>query len=117
MSFVVSGDPLNLSHVITILLNNAFDACVSNENSTIQISVSESIDTLSISVIDNGPGIRGTTHNLFQPHKSAKPNGLGIGLYITKQIVENQFKGKIRAKQLPTGAEFIVSLPRAVLKS
>ena len=117
MSFVVSGDPLNLSHVITILLNNAFDACVSNENSTIQISVSESINTLSISVIDNGPGIRGTTHNLFQPHKSAKPNGLGIGLYITKQIVENQFKGKIRAKQLPTGAEFIVSLPQAVLKS
>jgi len=114
-SFIVSGDPLNLSHVITILLNNAFDACISEENSTIQIRVRESTDTLDISVTDNGPGLTENTHSLFQPHKSTKPNGLGIGLYITKHIIESQFKGKIRAKQRMAGAEFIVSLPRPIL--
>jgi signal transduction histidine kinase len=117
MSFVISGDPLNLSHVITILLNNAYDACILSKNSSIQITATESINTLHISIVDNGPGLIGNSYNLFQPHKSTKPNGLGIGLYITKQIIENQFKGKIRAKKQPEGAEFILSLPRAILKA
>jgi len=116
-SFIIMGNPLNLSHVITILLNNAFDACVSNENSTVHISVSESVDELKVSIIDNGVGFTENTHDLFHPHKSTKPNGLGIGLYITKQIIENQFKGRIRAKPLQLGAEFTISLPRAKLNN
>jgi len=112
--FTVSGDPLNLSHVVTILLNNAFDACVANEESIIKFDVNESNNNLYISITDNGLGID-NIHNLFQPHKSTKPNGLGIGLYITKQIIENQFKGKVRAKRLPIGTEFILSLPKHII--
>jgi signal transduction histidine kinase len=114
-SFIVLGDPLNLSHVITILLNNASDACISKNNSIIKFVVRESANNLYVSVTDNGRGLSQNTHNLFQPHKSTKPNGLGIGLYITKQIIENQFKGKISVKKLPVGTEFILSLPKHIL--
>lgn len=112
-SFQLLGDPSNLSHVITILLNNAFDACVSNNTAVIDFTVKQTTEELEISIIDNGHGFNLDNDNLFVPHKSAKPNGLGIGLYITKQIIESQFKGKIHAKQPPTGAEFVVSLPVA----
>lgn len=114
-SFRVMGDPLNVSHVLTILINNALDALISVPDPKITIKVEQERTSLKISVIDNGIGISGSRKaSLFSPHQSSKPTGLGIGLYITRHIIENQLHGKIAFKSPVIGAEFIVELPRHV---
>lgn len=112
-SFRLKGDPLNLSHVITILLNNAFDACISQKYAEVKITITQSTTELTIKIEDNGAGILPSDiNNLFQPHKSTKPNGLGIGLYIAKNIITTQFHGKIFATPLTEGMRFTVVVPR-----
>ena len=112
-SFKIVGDTLNLSHIITMLLNNALDACALKNDAHVSIRISQTKDTLSIHISDNGPGIpEHEAKHLFSPHESAKPNGLGIGLYITKHILETQFHGKISIHKVTAGALFLIELPR-----
>jgi signal transduction histidine kinase len=112
-SFRIIGDTLNLSHVLTILINNALDACTSIPNAKVTIRLQQDDKTLKIDVIDNGVGISKTqSTSLFSPHQSSKPSGLGIGLYITRHIVENQLHGKISFKSPTVGAHFSIELPR-----
>jgi signal transduction histidine kinase len=112
-SFRILGDTLNLSHVITILLNNALDACVSQNDGKVLIRILQKQDILTVAVLDNGPGIpKDKWPRLFNPHESTKPNGLGIGLYITKHIIESQFHGKIYINPSKIGSLLIVELPR-----
>jgi signal transduction histidine kinase len=112
-SFYLIGDPLNLSHVITILINNALDACSTSREGKVEAVVTVAFNQLDIHIKDNGQGLPVKHDSLFVPHKSIKPNGLGIGLYITKQIVENQFHGSIAVKSLASGTEFCVTLPKS----
>lgn len=112
-SFQLKGDPSNLSHVITILLNNAYDACVHQQNSSVKIAVIQTAQELTIEIDDNGEGILPSNiHKLFQPQQSSKPNGLGIGLYIAKNIITTQFNGKIFATPLAQGVKFTAIIPR-----
>ncbi|MFZ1300987.1 MAG: HAMP domain-containing sensor histidine kinase [Candidatus Microsaccharimonas sp.] len=113
-TFKILGDPLNLSHIVTILLNNALDACLTQPHSRVEIIVKQVKNRLIISVIDNGPGIpENQQRRLFSPHESSKPSGLGIGLYITKHIIESQFRGKISLSPTQSaGATFVVELPK-----
>lgn len=114
-SFRIIGDTLNLSHVLTILLNNALDACMSIPNARVVVRLQQDQKTLKIDVIDNGVGISETQSlSLFSPQQSTKPSGLGIGLYITRHIVENQLHGKISFKSPAIGANFSIQLPRYV---
>lgn len=113
--FKVMGDILVFSHVLTILLNNALDACVSKKNGHVSVMVEQKENLIRISVQDNGDGISENDQKiLFQPQSSTKPNGLGIGLYITKHIVESQFHGKIFTAPSDQGALFVVELPRYI---
>lgn len=112
-SFKIMGDALNLSHVVTILLNNASDACVSSQNPKIIVRIIQKIDTLNISVIDNGYGISAEHQAaIFDTHRSNKPSGLGIGLYVTKHIVEHQLHGKISLIPTINGAHFLIELSK-----
>ena len=108
----IFGDESNLSHVITILINNALDASTHNNRGKIKVDIVEIKTSFEVLVVDNGRGLSDIGDHLFEPHKSNKPNGLGIGLYITKQIIENQFNGKIEAKSLENGSEFKLILPK-----
>jgi len=114
-SFQILGDTRNLSHVITILLNNAIDACVLVKDPKITVQLLQKRTMLKISVIDNGNGIPEDRHvSLFNPHQSSKPSGLGIGLYITRNIIENQLHGKISILPSDTGAHFSIEIPRYI---
>lgn len=111
-SFQIKGDPLNLSHVLTILLKNAFDATIASDKPLIKVSVSQTSSKIIISISDNGLGINNDDmKKLFYPHKSLKPNGLGIGLYITKHLVETHFNGKISVISSILETTFTVTLP------
>lgn len=107
----IKGDPLSLAHVLTILLNNAKDACLTAPKAKITITTSKTPTHLKISVSDTGPGIpNATRQRLFQPQKSTKASGMGIGLYITKHIIHTQFQGKITLDPVHN-TQFTITLP------
>lgn len=67
-----------------------------------------------IGIRDNGGGIPGELlpEKLFQPHVTTKGDqGTGIGLQISRWIIENHMKGKISAQNVEGGAEFMIELP------
>ncbi len=109
----VFGDPSRLAQAIIILVTNAHQATLQNTKSKIIIEVSQSKQSVHVTVKDFGPGIPPDLRpRLFEPHKSSKSDGLGIGLYITKQIVETHFKGKIRLSQ-NKHTQFNIDLPNS----
>lgn len=116
------GDPLSWSHVITILITNAVEACQDLTHPKVLLRARIERDMLVVSVFDNGVGITPSQQKeLFQPVYSTKPNGMGIGLYVTKNIVESQFKGIIHynytgpknknSSPFKSGSEFIITIP------
>lgn len=64
-----------------------------------------------IRISDWGRGIaKSKRKQLFKPHHSSKKTGLGLGLYIAKQIAEMQFGGTIALSPRTDQTEFIVKL-------
>jgi signal transduction histidine kinase len=112
--FYVIGDPLRLSQIITILVNNSIDASLQVDTTKeILITIKLSDTNLLISVTDYGIGIpKDIRKNLFEPLHSTKQNGLGIGLFIAKQIIETHFKGDLSLDPNPKHTKFIIKLPK-----
>lgn len=110
----ISGDPFALSQVMIVLITNAIEACKDFPHPKVTVQLIEQNDSVEISVLDNGVGVpESVKGRLFTPSTSSKPNGLGVGLYIAKRIVETHFKGTIALGNTKhTGAEFIIRLPR-----
>lgn len=107
----VYGDSLGFSHVISILINNAIDACQTSINPLIQLTVRVEKTKLLITIDDNGPGIpKAKLKNLFHPIKSTKLNGMGVGLYIARHIIHGA-KGTIVLQPSHAGASFLITLP------
>jgi two-component system sensor kinase FixL len=68
-----------------------------------------------VRMTDSGPGIPAhllENGELFRPFRTTKDNGLGLGLYHCRSIVEG-WGGAIRASNGPRGALFEIVLPRA----
>jgi two-component system sensor kinase FixL len=101
----LSGDRIQLKQVILNLVVNAFEA-VSEENSVpgaLAIRTSSSKEWVEISVSDNGPGMPDDgTKDFFTPFMTTKPEGLGMGLSISRSIVEAH-GGKLVAETNPEG--------------
>jgi signal transduction histidine kinase len=70
-------------------------------------------DWVAFSITDSGPGIsQEAMAKLFTPFSSTKPKGAGLGLFVSRQIVE-EHHGRILAENTPEGgAKFTVMLPR-----
>lgn len=117
------------SQVILNLVNNAKDALLANcsETRVAQIAISESENEIKILIQDNAGGIKPKEiDRIFEPYFTTKHKsvGTGIGLYMVKQIIENQMKGKILAnnsywvsritKQEYFGAIFEIILPKSL---
>lgn len=108
------GDPDRLLHSITILLNNALDATNSEryQNSEVIISTEKRKNTILISIIDKGVGITKTRRDtLFIPRRSTKKNGMGIGLYISREIIKTHFKGNLYLDKRTDCTKFTIALP------
>jgi signal transduction histidine kinase len=69
-----------------------------------------------LAITDNGPGIHAEQEaKLFNLFATSKPNGTGVGLWLSRYIVERH-QGSLVYKNLPSGGvSFIVTIP-AVLK-
>jgi signal transduction histidine kinase len=65
-----------------------------------------------LTVRDNGGGIsEEIMEKLFEPYFTTKQGGTGIGLHMSRQIVERSFGGRIEVRNVPGGAEFSVLTP------
>ncbi|MHB9008289.1 MAG: sensor histidine kinase [Limisphaerales bacterium] len=105
------ADPDQIVQALLNLVINAIQAV--DRNGRVELRASLADDTFVLEVCDSGPGIPperlGT---IFEPYNSTKPEGSGIGLWITQQIVMAH-GGAIRAANAPGGgAVFTVTLPR-----
>lgn len=103
---MIRGDRIHLQQVLLNLLVNAMDeldGCGSREN-TIRISAALATSSMvEVRVADNGPGIpEEFLGSLFDPFFSTKTKGMGMGLTVSKTIVEAH-KGTLWAENRPEG--------------
>jgi signal transduction histidine kinase len=110
---MVLGDPVLLEWAIEALVKNAVDA-LSGRGGTITVRVEASRTTARLSVQDDGPGVPAALRpQLFEPGTSTKPGGWGIGLALSRRIVEQQHGGRIAFHPEAPGTTFSFDLPLA----
>jgi signal transduction histidine kinase len=106
-------DRTQLIRIITNLVKNAIQAIPDEqEEKSIIVAVKKQDNNVNISVKDNGTGIE--TENsayIFEPKFTTKTSGMGLGLGIIKNIIEN-YKGTITFETaVGTGTTFTVTFP------
>ena len=85
--------------VIENLIKNALDA-IDNKVGKITFKVEHNRNKIEIEVTDNGKGIENNRKkDIFRPGYSTKRRGWGLGLSLSKRIVEDYHNGKIFVKQ------------------
>lgn len=120
----IYGDPIQFSQIMTILVVNALEASVSGKGLP-EVSLSRQRQvlvrvliksrTINISVSDWGVGVQPAMRaKIFRPFYGTKKDGMGIGLFMTKQIVETHFKGKINLDNYAKPTRFAIKLPRVL---
>lgn len=99
--------------VIENLLKNALDAM--DEKGRIDILIAEQSNDIVIDVTDTGKGIsKANLRKVFNPGFTTKKRGWGLGLTLTKRIIEQYHKGQIfvRWSEAGKGTTFRIILPR-----
>ena len=95
------------------ILNNAKEALLNNneKDRNLSILLKNKYNTLVIDIIDNGPGIKNKNKNkIFRQYFSTKETGHGIGLYMTRLIIQDKLNGKIYYKHSKIGSHFRILL-------
>ncbi len=106
-----------LIQVFLNILKNATDTLIEHKinNPTISISIKKTQENQQeVRIKDNNNGIaESIVHKIFEPYFSTKDkkNGTGLGLYMSKTIVEEHCKGNIELNNSTDGAEFILTIP------
>lgn len=113
----IVGNATEFSHLLLSLLVNAKDTFGERRtvNPKIHIDLIQKQNHVVLTVADNGGGIKiKPVKRIFNVGVSGKKNAeSGLGLYISKKIVEEKFGGNIHAESRNGGAFFIISLPIA----
>jgi two-component system, LuxR family, sensor kinase FixL len=110
---LVLADRVQIQQVLLNLIRNAIDAMEESQRRELTISVGAAADDMvAISVADSGCGIPADMMDrLFQPFVTSKRHGMGVGLSISRSIVEAH-GGKIEVEQNPgCGTTFRMTLP------
>jgi signal transduction histidine kinase len=112
---VILGDRVQLQQVILNLVMNAAEAMRDNSDNPRTLLVSSHVletGEVAISVRDSGVGVDPTVfEKLFEPFFTTKPRGMGMGLFVSRSIVERH-RGHLWALTSEgQGATFHVTLP------
>ncbi|MFZ3017781.1 MAG: ATP-binding protein [Gallionella sp.] len=108
------GHANEFSQVILNVLANAKDALVDNQphQRRIEVELRETEHTGLVVIRDNAGGIPdGAMEKIFDPYFTTKASGTGIGLYMSKTIIEKHMDGSIVCRNTADGAEFTISIP------
>lgn len=111
----VSGDRIQLQQVILNMVLNGIEAMAEIEGRPRRLLVRTALDSedmLTLSIMDAGVGIAAdAADKMFEPFFTTKRNGMGIGLSISRSIVENHGGRMWAAPNDGPGATFAFSLP------
>lgn len=119
---IISEQPLcgTLQDMVQCFLNlfsNARDAIIARHEAAGRIRVlvaATAHNSLQVSVTDNGGGIpRQLLATLFDPYVTSKfrAQGVGLGLFVVRQTIEQRFNGTVTARNTENGAELLIELP------
>ena len=114
LGLMVLGERIRLEQVLVNLLQNAFEAVEKRADGVVTLTVRDAGDTVEIAVGDNGPGLAPEVERgLFTPFLTTKPQGLGLGLVIARDIAVG-FGGQLTVASTPgQGATFTLTLRKA----
>lgn len=111
------GLPSEFQQVILNIINNAKDAILeankNGNNGKITIKLEKKDSNALIVITDNGGGIpQAVIDRIFEPYFTTKEQGkgIGMGLYISKMIIEENFGGKLSVANSDAGAVFEIKL-------
>jgi len=105
--FKLYGNKNEFEQVLLNLINNAKDALIekSIEKAEIKIVIEKKL----ITIQDNAEGIsKENIKKIFDPYFSTKKNSDGIGLYISKMIIEQELGGELKVKSNQEGTTFFI---------
>lgn len=121
IEIIVSGDEVmahgresEFLHAMLNLVANSKDALVERKSPRrrIEIQVSHNDDEARILLRDTAGGIeRAIIDKVFEPYFTTKQQGSGIGLYLTRTVIEQHMRGRIWADNWEQGAQFHILLP------
>lgn len=117
---MVKGDSGMFKQVLMNILSNSKDAVLSRlesgkaEKGSICIEIKCHGDKTSVAIEDNGGGLaENVIDRIFEPYYTTKGQGkgTGLGLYISRLVIQDQMSGEINASNGTSGAVFTITLP------
>ena len=108
----ISGDEGKLRQALVNIITNGCQAIPNDQPGIVKVGIYPNKENVSISVTDNGEGVSSENMpRMFEPFFSTKTIGVGLGLAITKKIIENH-NGRISVEsKLKEGTTFTLILP------
>jgi len=112
----ITGYSRDLMQIIINLLKNAEEALNVKkiENKTIEVTIFQNEQYIHLEISDNAGGVPvDIIHEIFNPYFSTKniKNSSGLGLYMSKNIVEKHLNGFLDVSNKKKGACFVIKLP------
>jgi signal transduction histidine kinase len=109
---IIRSDPDGLRQVLLNVLLNAMEATPQGGRVSLKARPDRRSGRLQVEVDDTGPGLPAVdTEELFQPFITTKTQGTGLGLAVTRRIVED-LGGEVQLSNLPGGgAQCLIRLP------
>lgn len=110
----VLADRIQIQQALANLVRNAVDAVIGREDARVTLTGrSHGSDGYEIAVSDNGDGIPAEQmDDIFHPMTTTKPGGMGLGLSVTRSIVESHGAALVVRRNPQGGATFSFRLPR-----
>ncbi len=109
----VQADRIQFQQAVVNLVRNGVEAAAGRDGAEVRILGRAEVDGYRISIEDNGPGVADDQRErLFQPMTSTKPGGMGLGLSVTRTIVERHGGAlDLHRSSALGGAAFFFTLP------
>jgi signal transduction histidine kinase len=110
----IAADYVQIEQVLVNVLRNAIEAAAdcSNRERWVRIRLSRANGEAQVEIEDNGPGVSPEiAQHLFEPFETSKPRGMGLGLWLSREMVK-AYGGSLRwDATATTGARFVLRLP------
>lgn len=116
---LINGIANEFKHAVLNLIQNAKEALIlsGKPQKDIFISMKSENGQFIISIADNAGGIPADfISKIFDAYITGKEDGTGMGLYMTKTIIEEKMNGTVTAENTETGAKFTITLPVIEIK-
>lgn len=114
----IRGEPIRFRQLMANLISNGIDAYYEprslEEKRDVKIEVEARRHNMVIRVTDWGRGIPDKDrHKLFEAFYSTKQTGMGMGLYIARQVAEEHFLGSLELDNSTEYTSFVLTVPKA----